>query len=324
MGISSEKIFNKMEQGITSVLYPFYLLKHHVFKNEDCLILAYHNILFHEVKQDKMFYYDVSQESFQNQMQFLYDRHFNVIGLDDFVISHMKGEKLPERSVVITFDDGYKSIYQIAYPKLKKLHFPATVFLTAGYIGTEKALPGIEHHLKKIGNHTNGMNHWPYLSWEEIQEMSQNGIRFGSHTMTHPKMGLLNKKQIKWEITQSKRLIEQNTGIRVKHFSYPYSFFGGQLRHPEDLVNIKTILKTEGFEAACSTEIGTNLDKTDIFALKRIQIFKKDSFFRFKAKVMGAYNWVRYPQQIFRKIHLLMMKDNTNEKMEYRYITGES
>lgn len=324
MGISSEKIFITMEKTITSVLYPFYLIRHHVFKNEECLILAYHNISPYEAEQDEMFYYDVSLESFEKQMQFLYDRHINVITLDNFVVSCINGENIPERSVVITFDDGYKNIYQIAYPILRKFNFPATIFLATGYIGTKRILPGLEHHLKKIGNQNNGMNHWLHLSWEEIREMSRDGISLGSHTMTHPKMGALNKKQIEWEITESKRLIEKKTGIRVKHFSYPYSFLGGQLGDPRVLETVKTILKAEGFEAACSTEIGTNLKKTDIFALKRVQIFNKDSLFHFKEKVMGAYNWMRFPQQIFRKIHLLIVKNNKNAPIGYGYIAGES
>ncbi|MGV8141241.1 MAG: polysaccharide deacetylase family protein [Candidatus Woesearchaeota archaeon] len=106
--------------------------------NRRVLILAYHRVL--DVGRD--FDYDrsnvsASVENFNNQMK-LVSENYNVLSLDEFVEYVRDGKNFPKNSVIITFDDGYLDSYSNAYPILKKLDIPATIFLTANYIGSDK------------------------------------------------------------------------------------------------------------------------------------------------------------------------------------------
>ncbi|MFX0199987.1 MAG: polysaccharide deacetylase family protein, partial [Candidatus Hodarchaeota archaeon] len=233
---------------------------------------------------------------------------------EDFVLLCKNRERIPKKTVVLTFDDGYEGVYLNAYKVLKKFNFPATIFLSCASIGTKKTFPWLPFYETQLSNIPKQMNPWLPLSWQEVQEMSKNSVSFGSHTMTHPEMGNLPEKQIEWEISESKRTIENKIGNNIWLFSYPHSFSGAKIFDRTLLESIKKLLKANGFEAACSTEIGANSQKTDLFTLRRIQIDQTDSLFHFKAKVIGAYNWVRFPQQVFRSIFALVERIRTFKK----------
>jgi len=103
--------------------------------NKKTIILAYHRVL----NLDKNFYYDSSNisssvDNFNLQMQFL-SKYYHVISLEEYIESHKARKSLSKNTCVITFDDGYKDSYTDAYPILKRLRLPATIYLTTGYIG---------------------------------------------------------------------------------------------------------------------------------------------------------------------------------------------
>src|SRR3989338_1149868 len=110
-------------------------------------ILTYHHIddVIHSESPT------VLEENFSKQMEFIHEKGYNVITLDELVEAIIKNIRLPRNSVVITIDDGYADNYIYAYPVLKKYNFPTTIFLISGKMGQEG-----------------------YLSWDEILEMSQN------------------------------------------------------------------------------------------------------------------------------------------------------
>jgi len=98
------------------------------------------------------------------------------------------------------------------------------------------------------------------LSWEEVKKMSENGISFGGHTLTHPLLTKVPLEEAKFQIKKSKREIEKRLGPVVTSFAYP----GGVLNE-----DIKKIVKESGYKSACSTFSGVNNRKTDLYALKR-------------------------------------------------------
>ena len=164
------------------------------------MILGYHRIV-----KKKKFNPDVTAASFEAQLQFL-KANYRVISLEELV-RHIK-EKIPleANSVVITLDDGDESIYKNAYPILKKEKLPATVFLYSNYPG------------------------WGGISWNQVKEMSDNGISFGSHTKSHAILNSKNKGEseekylgrLRAELVDSKKIIEEKTGKEVVYLAYPF------------------------------------------------------------------------------------------------------
>jgi peptidoglycan/xylan/chitin deacetylase (PgdA/CDA1 family) len=112
---------------------------------------------------------------------------------------------------VITFDDGDKSIYRYAFPILKKYGVRAVVFLIVDYIGKDDYWD-----MALIGGRS------PHLSWDEIHEMREWGIEFGSHTMSHRNLTKLPQAEVEYELRESKRTLEQRLG-HVDCLSYPFN-----------------------------------------------------------------------------------------------------
>jgi peptidoglycan/xylan/chitin deacetylase (PgdA/CDA1 family) len=155
--------------------------------------------------------------------------------------------------IAITFDDGFRNLYEHAFPVLQRHRFPATVFLVTDYCG--------------------GLNSWPsqplaiaqqpLLSWDQIKEMSRAGIAFGSHTRSHPILTAVSECEAEKEIVGSKRTIEDATGQSVSAFAYPYGSFHDGLKK----------LARAHFSLACATTLGFVQSGSDLFALDRIDMY---------------------------------------------------
>ena len=135
--------------------------------------------------------------------------------LKDNIKIVLPGEE--ESGLVITFDDGDKSIYRYAFPILKKYGVRAVVFLIVEYIGKEDYWD-----MTLVGRRS------PHLSWDEICEMKEWGIEFGSHTMSHRNLTKLRADEVEYELHGSKRLLEERLGV-VNCISYPFNRTNSQI-----------------------------------------------------------------------------------------------
>lgn len=182
----------------------------------------------------------VRADYFRAQMTYLLNKGYVSVTLPEVVEILVGGKSLPSKPIVLTFDDGYRDFYENAYPILKTYNLKATVFVISQHVGGEA-----------------------YVSWGQLGEMIGSGlVSVGDHTLSHLSLPTLPKERLGDEIISAKNIIEQNLGIRVNLFAYPY---GGES------VEAEKILKEEGFVAAVTSGRGLACAKLP-FDLPRIRI----------------------------------------------------
>jgi len=194
----------------------------------------------------------ISPTVFQNAMARLHEGRYQTLRLMDAANYLQRGTPFPDRSFVITFDDGYQSVYKEAFPVLEGYGMSATVFLTVVKKGEAKS-----------GGRLPSLTGCSVLSWKEIQEMQQSGIDFGAHTLTHPDLTRVPFDRVKAEVCDGKSIIEDALSAQVTSFAYPYGRYNDQIR---DLVR-------EHFACACSDKLGLARQGSDLYALERVDAF---------------------------------------------------
>lgn len=169
-----------------------------VKNQEDIPVLMYHSI-----GEGKNFM-TVSPKNFDEQMNYLKINGYNTITMDE-LYNHMVNKlPLPNKSILITFDDGYVDNYIYAYPILKKYNFKATVFIITDYIDI-----------------TNKSNSY-YLTLNQLKDMQGNNIDIESHTVHHVKLSHLSDVQQFEELSNSKKILEGFLNKKVNYIAYPF------------------------------------------------------------------------------------------------------
>jgi len=224
-------------------------------------VLCYHIV---ESPQDPRM--EISREAFREQMRYLAMTGYNVIPLRDlYDFVSEKRTSLPKNAVVVTIDDGWRSTYTEVYPEMKRYGFPFTVFIYPQIIGqTARA-----------------------LSWKQIKEMSDNGVDFQSHSMSHPylthrrHMELDQRAYNGWlerELIDSKRMIERVTGKPVDFLAYPFGDY--------DHILIDSVGRA-GYDAALTCEAGKVRKGSNPLRMHRMVVEKKMDFVTFR-RYLGA------------------------------------
>jgi len=208
-------------------------------------VLVYHG--FSRKKSGKRMI--VAEKDFAEQMQYLHDEGFAVVSLAA-LFDFMEFKKpLPAKAVVLTVDDGWCSLYEIAYPILKRYGYPMTAFLYTDLIGHEKC-----------------------LNWQQLREMAENGLDIQSHTMSHRDLSRMRKgesfrryfQDIQNEIAGAERLIEENLGRRCEILAYPYGAYN------EILV---AYLRKRGYRGAVTVNRGSVPFFADRYRVNRSAVY---------------------------------------------------
>lgn len=205
----------------------------------------------------------VTPYEFERQVKYLKESGYTAISLDEVINHREKGISLPNRPVVITFDDGYEDNYTYAFPVLKKYGYTATIFIVYNEVGGYNQWDIKEHNTQPF----------KLLTWEQIRTMQDYGICFESHTLSHPHLTSLTADEARKEICESKIKLEQVLGKPVNYIAYPYGQHNDQ---------ICEITRKAGYKAAVSTITGTNQQNTDRYRLKRLRVNGYLSFDNFK------------------------------------------
>ena len=185
----------------------------------------------------------IEPEDFDWQMKYLVDHGYHSISIDE-LYAFMEGQgTLPDRPVLITFDDGYVDNYTNAYPILKKYNLKATIFIVTGFVSKRKG----------------------YLTWDQLREMEKNGVMAQSHTVTHAPLPELPDDRIREELVESKRQAEAELGHPVEFIAYPTGV--------HDL-HIVGIAKEAGYKGGFTVKYG-NVDRnSNVYAMERVPIFR--------------------------------------------------
>lgn len=175
-------------------------------------ILCYHNL--NPVKRGSM---NMTPDKFESQIKWIKNNGYTIIPLKD-AVAYLQGKRdsLPKKSVVITVDDGWKSVYTYMYPIVKKYNFPVTLFI----------------YPQTISQGNNAM------TWDELKKLQQTGLfNIQSHTYDHPNFKVMKKRlsaskyeqYVKMQMTKSKKILEDKMGTSITLLAWPFGIYNDYL-----------------------------------------------------------------------------------------------
>ncbi|MCF6289539.1 MAG: polysaccharide deacetylase family protein [Desulfobacterales bacterium] len=211
-------------------------------------------LIYHRFGDQRYPTTNVTVERFAEQMAWLRENNFQVIPLADLVKALKLKQPLPEKGVVITIDDGYKSVYQWAWPILKQYGYPFTVFI----------------YTKATDD-----RHWDYLTWDQVREMQAAGVDFqdhgyGHHRMALPPAGMDEAAYRNWirdDLTKSHRILSRELGYRPRFLAVPYGEYN------RTVINIA---REAGYDAVFTQDPGSVSEQTGPMTIPREPILGKD------------------------------------------------
>ncbi len=229
-------------------------------------ILMYHSISDRPNPETKPL--AVRPSAFAEQLAYLKERDFTPLTVADLVASlhRNNGRSLPERPVVVTFDDGYADFHSEALPVLERYDFPATVFLTSGWV-------------RDAGEDAAGRPLDAMLSWSQAREAASCGIEIGGHSHSHPQLDQLPDEQLRQELRRNKALLEDKIGAPVATMAYPYGYSS---------VRVRREVRRAGYWAACAVSNAIAADRHDVLALPRLTVADGTSMKMFSRAVEGS------------------------------------
>ena len=182
----------------------------------------------------------VSEADFEQQLVYLRERGYKTISVAELAEGLSGRTKLPDRPIVLTFDDGYDDNYQAALPVLLRQGMRASFFVVTGKMGQ----PG-------------------YLSWPQAAQMRDQGMEIGSHTVHHYTLTEINLKEMERELRGSRLMLESNLSITKAVFANPFG---------ETAPAVVALLEKTGYQAAGSSVVGLNRAGENLFMIRRMSV----------------------------------------------------
>ncbi len=217
-------------------------------------VLMYHKV--NDLPNNRM---SMPVPLFDDQMGYLGELGYTVVGLDAVLDLYRDGIPLPPQAVLITFDDGYRDNLVNAAPILSKYGYPAVQFVPIAYIGGTQPLPH-ERYLSANGVHN------PTVDWDEVRELERYGVRIESHGISHKPLAELELDEAAREIAISKLKLEEALGRTVRAFSYVKgSEADYKPVHP-------SLVRQAGYDLAFTAVSGANSLQSDPLQLRRYNV----------------------------------------------------
>lgn len=196
-------------------------------------------LMYHRFGEDKYPTTNVRIEQFEEHLEILASGKYSVWPLQEIISNLQAGKPVPDRTVAITIDDAYLSVYEVAMPRLKARGFPATLFV---------ATRPVDRNLRN------------YMDWDQIREWQAAGFEIGSQTESHPHMHQQSIEANREELEVSNERFLTELGIRPTLFAYPYGEYD---------LGVIDLVKAAGFEAAFGQNSGVAHGYYGFFELPR-------------------------------------------------------
>jgi peptidoglycan/xylan/chitin deacetylase (PgdA/CDA1 family) len=217
-------------------------------------VLMYHKV--NDLPNNRM---SMPVALFDDQMGYLGELGYTVVGLDAVLDHYRDGTPLPPQAVLITFDDGYRDNLVNAAPILRKHGYPAVQFVPIAYVGGKQPLP----HERSLSAH--GV-HNPTVDWDEVRELERYDVRIESHGISHKPLAELELDEAAREIAISKLKLEEALGRTVRAFSYVKgSEADYKPVHP-------SLVRQAGYDLAFTAVSGANSQQSDPLQLRRYNV----------------------------------------------------
>ena len=238
--------FKSFLVAILIVLFTF----NTVYANDTVTVpsLMYHNI--NDDYEDKNASVEISGEMFKEHMLALRENGYSAIFFNEYLDAVNKKGKLPEKPILITFDDGYLNNYTVGFPILKETGMKATIFIVTGRMGLQGAVT------------------YPHFTWQQAIEMEKSGcVDIQSHTQYHSHLPIISSSNLTLELRKSKFVIEKNLGKKANILAYPYGEWN------ENVINSA---KKAGYDACVLADpgyAGVNRLGESTYLMKRITVY---------------------------------------------------
>lgn len=262
-----ERIVNTVEQ--------LYSRTYVEYKRYEMPIIMYHRVVDSPDEVGVHGTY-VTKELFKKHMQVLKDNGYRTVTFKELAEDHLLTKRFDKgnKFVVLTFDDGYEDNYRVMFPILKEFGAKAVIFL----------LSESKYNEWDVNNPHNPEKRFDLMSEEQVKEMAAYGVEFGAHTKTHPYLSSLPIEEAREQIVQCKQKLEQTYGQPFITFAYPYGDLNDE---------VKSEVRKAGFTFAVSTDSGEINVDSDLFQIRRIGIFPRNSMLTFRRKISGYYNFIK-------------------------------
>ncbi len=197
-------------------------------------------VMYHRIGEEAEFpSTSVSKEQFEAHVALLEKQKYTVWPLPKLTAALQAGQAIPDRTVAITFDDAYRSVYEIAWPRLRRAGLPFTLFVATN----------------SVDNGASG-----FMSWGQIKEMSDAGVTIGNHTRTHLHMAAATIERSRSEIRHARQRLADELSVEPSLFAYPYGEASDEVRE---------LVAAEGFKAAFGQHSGVAHSADDIHFVPR-------------------------------------------------------
>jgi peptidoglycan/xylan/chitin deacetylase (PgdA/CDA1 family) len=223
---------------------------------------------------------------------------FHAIRLGDLLDAWEGKRPFPSQPVVLTFDDGFRNLWDHALPVLAEFDFRATIFVVAGHCGGKNDWPSQISSVPRL----------PLLSWSELRELAGAGFEIGAHGVGHAPLPTLRETEAEWEIIGAKQILQDHLGQEVSVLAYPYGLSDSAHR----------LMIAAHYRGACGTDLEIARPSDDRYCLPRIDMHyyrALNLFHLFPTELGRAYLRLRAFGRTCR--HLLMPHSSTAPSAAY-------
>ncbi|MFG2678916.1 polysaccharide deacetylase family protein [Streptomyces sp. NPDC048392] len=190
----------------------------------------------------------VTPEAFAGQMAAIADRGRTPIGTAELAAAWRSGGPLPRRPLLITFDDGYEGVHRYALPSLAEHGFPATLFVSTGWLR---------------GPYDTGGAPGAMLDWDQVRELAAAGVEIGGHSHTHPQLDRLGEERLRHELVHCREIVAGQLGAAPASFAYPYGYSDRRVRRA---------VRETGYAQALAVGNGLARRAQGPYALRRVTV----------------------------------------------------